>query len=129
MSKSTWDKQLLLKRDRKIKTTFNQLFNKKRLRIDDVIFQLKWEHFFLSEQTIKRVLKEKGMKHPPVSNEFKPHPEGLSLVEARNKSLEARFNHLFNEKRLRWDDVIETLSSKEYFVKKATIEKLINKIN
>ncbi|MBL4705440.1 MAG: hypothetical protein JKY54_13035 [Flavobacteriales bacterium] len=51
------DERLLDARNRKIKNRFDFLYNTKRMRFDDVINKLKWEEFFIEEETIIRILK------------------------------------------------------------------------
>ena len=47
------------------------------------------------------------------------------LIERRNKKLKERFNYLYNEKRMRYDDVIKKLSLDEFFISESTIDRIL----
>lgn len=49
-------------------------------------------------------------------------------TQRRHEKVRERCNELYNEKRIRWDDVIETLSE-EFGISPATIERKILKSN
>ena len=51
------NQELIEKRNAKLKLRFNALYNKKRLRYDDVLKKLSEEEFFITENTIEKILK------------------------------------------------------------------------
>lgn len=59
-------KRLLLLRDAKLRERFSELYHRKRQRHDDVIKQLETE-FFITERTIRGILKTSGPDLPPAA--------------------------------------------------------------
>ena len=55
---------LLESRNKKLVELFDKLFNEERLRFDDVLQKLKWEYFFIEEDTIIKILKKYGFGLP-----------------------------------------------------------------
>jgi hypothetical protein len=51
------NQELIKKRNAKLKVRFDALYNKKRLRYDDVLKKLSEEEFFITENTIEKILK------------------------------------------------------------------------
>ena len=53
----TNDNRLILKRNKKIRERFDFLYQKKRMRYDDVLEKLSEEEFFLSQRRIMEILR------------------------------------------------------------------------
>ncbi len=126
MSSSTWDVQLIEKRNKKIVEKYIYLYDVKRMRFDDVMFSLQWEHFFLTERTIKEILRDNKVELP-YRAQLKQEYKGLSLKEARNNKLIKRFDYLFEKKRMRIDDALEFLRNEEFFLQPTTIEQIVTR--
>jgi hypothetical protein len=129
MSSSTWDIELIRKRDTKIVERFSYLYDIKRKRFDDTIKQLKWEEFFLKERTLKSIIRKGGVDLPYREQLDLKHPLGISLTEARNNKLVERFTYLTNVKRMRIDDVILQLSKNEFYLREVYAERIAFKWN
>ena len=126
MSSSTWDVQLIEKRNKKIVEKYIYLYDVKRMRFDDVMFSLQWEHFFLTERTIKEILRDNKVELP-YRAQLKQEYKGLSLKEARNNKLIKRFDYLFEKQRMRIDDALEFLRNEEFFLQPTTIEQIVTR--
>ncbi len=126
MSHSTWDLELLEKRNKKIVETYTHLYDVKRKRFDDVMTELQWSYFFLEERTIKQILRDNNVDLPrrPLCVKKK---EGISLMQARNNKLIKRFEYLTEEKRQRIDDALNTLSNEEFYLLPRTTELIVMK--
>ena len=51
-------------------------------------------------------------------------PTRSQIIRERNEAMSARFNQLYNEKRVRMDDVIEQLT-REFFLSSITILRIL----
>lgn len=126
MSSSTWDKNLREKRNKRIAKRFDYWYNKKRIRIEDVMYKLKWEEFFLSYCELKKIIKAQGKNIPKVNNNKLHDSEKHSkTVQARNYYLIERFKYLTEEKRKRIDDVLNQLANDEFYISVKICEKII----
>ena len=52
-------------------------------------------------------------------------PRDIERIRQRNASLKARYDHLYEEERLRFDDVINQLAN-EYFLMPSTVMKYLS---
>lgn len=126
MSKSAPDILLREKRKVAIVKQFNKLYNVKRFRYDYVLYLLRWEHFFLYEKQIHKILKSAGANIPSGYFKIKTthYKDGLTALEVRNNKLRERFKQLAEDQKIRLDDTVEILRS-EFFISSTTITHVI----
>lgn len=120
MASATWDKSLIEKRNKDIIDRFHHYYNGKRIRYDHVLHTLKWQHFFINEKYIDRLLKKSGLDVPRYKIRNSKECDGLSITEARNRKLKARFMELYENNHLRLDDAVQVLRS-EFYISEPTI--------
>ena len=126
MSSSTWNIELINKRNNDIVKKHTYLYDVKRKRFDDVIYELQWTYFFLTERTIKEILRRQSVVLP-YRNSCNHTNTGLTLKEARNNKVLSRFDYLTEVKRMRFDDAIDLMSKAEFYVEPNTIEQIITR--
>lgn len=127
MAGSTTDIVLRNKRDRDVVDRFNYYYNVKRFRYDYVLYLMKWNHFYLNERRLHKILKQQGIKVPPLSDSFKNstvNEVGLDKFQARNEALRKRFEDLYIKDQLRIDDTTEILR-KEFYINERTIDAIL----
>ena len=127
MSRSTSDKELLKHRDKLIVEKYVKLYDIKRKRFDDVMYSLKWEYFFISEDTIKRILRGANIDLPYWHQLNQSHKNGLELKQVRNNKAVTRFDELCNKEKWRLDDAINHLCREEFFISPIHFERIVTK--
>lgn len=126
MGASTSDKGLIEKRSRDMLSKFNELYHQKRYRYDYVLWRMKWENFFINEKNIHNQLRKMGAEIPnKYSVKNSTTDNGLTLLEARNNALKARFQKLYEEKKMRVDDAVNILSG-EFYIHPSTVNNVLN---
>ena len=124
MARATTNKALLAQRNKQIVEKFHHYYNVKRLRYDDVLFKLKWDHFYLSETFIHRVLRSYRTNAPKVRVVDSKRYNNKTVFEHRNEAVKIRFNELHEVKRIRLEDSAEALK-KEFFIEIDTLNKIL----
>lgn len=115
----------LERRNNDLVEKFNELYEIQRMRYEDVLYELKWEYFFLSERSIKEIIRSSGVKLPYTSVIKVESKAGLTnVLEARNIKMIAYFNELSNVERLRTDDAIHQTAFK-FYLKASSVERIL----
>lgn len=115
----------LERRNNDLADKFNQLYEVDRMRYEDVLYLLKWEYFFLSERSIKEIIRSTGAKMHYASVVNLKSKDGFkNVLDARNHKMIAYFNKLSNEQRLRTDDAIHKTAFK-FYLKASSVERIL----